>query len=511
MENIPLNKNKLESWQIGDRIGGIYEIREILGGQGKSGMGIVYICYYKWHQKLYAVKTYQDQFITNQSIVQDFFDEANLWMELGKHPNIVQANWVHTFDGRIYIVMEYIPKDNLSRLSLADHLKLRNTLPFTRSLIWALQFCDGMINAISKGLKVHRDIKPDNILITLDKTLKITDFGLARVYKNVKRESGVAGSIPWMSPEQFNDDAECTPQSDIYSFGIILFQMISGSLPFNSDLKGSAYFKHMKQLHETGEIAKLDSPLFPVIQKCLEKNPENRFNSFQDLRVELSIVWYNTTKLPLPSISNNPVFTVKEINQKGVAHYQLGQSKEALFYHDQAIQMDPTYPNAWNDKGNALSAIGMLEDAETCYDHAMEIDAEFIHPVVNKAGLISDKVGLEEGILLYDKALGIDDEFTNAWQGKALNLIKLGKYFESISCCDKALEINRRDSFVWYLKAFAFYSLYNQKRRFESIFLLENASKAIDNSLIIYPSYIAALDLSSVMFSTSNGVVSGHQ
>lgn len=315
-----------------------------------------------------------------------------------------------------------------------------------------------------------------------------------------------------MSPEQFHEGEECTPQSDIYSFGIILYQMTTGKLPFSSTENGSRYFEQMKLLHETGRIPELDHPLFPIIQKCLSKKPEDRFLNFHDLRVELSLVWRKSTQLPLPSISTNPIFSIKEVNQKGVALYQLGKSKEAIFYHDQAIQMDPIYPNAWNDKGNALSSIEMLDDAEACYDHAIEIDAEFIHPVVNKASLISDKVGLKEGILLYDKALEIDNEFINAWTGKTINLINLGKYNESINCCDKALEINRRDGYVWYLKAFALYNLYNQERSVDflkSVTFLKGASSAIANSLIIYPSFSAAKDLSGSIILTLSDIVSG--
>lgn len=192
---LSFDDTSLKSWRIGDRIGGIFKISEIIGGQGKTGMGIVYICYYKWHQKLYAIKTVQDQFLANQSILDNFYNEAILWMELGKHPNIVQVNWVHKFDGRIYIVMDFIHRDNHDRLSLADHLHYYYKFTMTRTLIWALQFCDGMIHANSFGLKVHRDIKPENILITLDKTLKISDFGLARAYKNTNLESGLSGSI----------------------------------------------------------------------------------------------------------------------------------------------------------------------------------------------------------------------------------------------------------------------------------------------------------------------------
>jgi len=447
----------MERIGIGDRIGGLYEVREIL----ESGMGIVYICYYRWHQKLYALKTYQDKYFTSKRVRDNFYREATLWMTLESHPNIVQAHWVHNLDGKIYVVMEYIPKDTSGRVTLNDHLIEEKPLPFLRTLIWAIQFCYGMEYAHSRGVLVHRDIKPHNILITLDNTLKITDFGLAKAFDVEDPLSGsVAGTPYWMSPEQFEDAGSCTVRSDIYSFGVVLYQMVSGHLPFKDiPASGPHLFEAIRYLHTRSPIIRLDSELFPIIEKCLSKKPNERWGDFEELRNELQVLWTKKTDIPLPKSLEAMPLGAKEINQKGVAMKHLGRPKEAIHYHNKALEINPTFANAWNDKGIALWDVGEHKEALDCFNKAIEIDPEFVHPRNNKAGLLSELAHYQEALDCYEEALKIDPEFIYLWRGKGDILFEMGKerdfyakvahYRSAIRCYDEALKINKRD--IWAL------------------------------------------------------------
>lgn len=480
-----------EQWQVGDKIGGIYEIREILGGEGKSGMGIVYICYYPWHQKLYALKTYQDRFAVSEKLSSSFYKEAILWMGIENHPNIVQAHWVHQFDGRIYIVMEYIPPDNYGRRSLTSHLN--DPLPFLRMLIWAIQFCHGMEYVYTKGIKVHRDIKPDNILITLDKILKITDFGLSKAFdEEIAGRGEVAGTPYWMSPEQFEGKAD--RRSDIYSFGVVLYQMASGKLPFKTSLTlREDYFQEMSKLHRYAPIPEFDSEIFPIIEKCMAKDPKDRYENFTELRQGLESLWMERTAIPCPMPLTQKSFGYKEINQKGVALKHLGKPAEAIEYHNKAIEDNPVFANAWNDKGVALWDINKHDEALECFNRAIEIDHEFVHPRSNKASLLSELGYQKEALDCYDEALKIEPGFINLWRGKGDILFKLKNYNAAIQCYDAALKINRRDSWVWYKKGLV---LYNLLRYHEAI---KCAEKALSNNPFLYVAEELIQNIRSIM------------
>lgn len=474
-----------ERYKIGDRIGGIYEVREIFGGEGKSGMGVVYLCYYRYHQKLYALKTYQDRFAISERLMGSFYKEAMLWMGIENHPNIVQAHWVHQFDGRIYIIMEYIPPDNRGRLTLSSHLK-NISLPFIRMLIWAIQFCYGMEYANAKGIKVHRDIKPDNILINLDKILKITDFGLSKAFAESSLKGEVAGTPYWMSPEQFEDAGGCSIESDIYSFGVVLYQMASGNLPFKAPaVSEEEFIQKMYKFHKYAPVPKLDSEIFPVIEKCLAKKPEDRYKDFTELRQELENLWKKNTDISLPRPLIQQSFGYKEINQKGVAMKHLGKPAEALEYHNEAIKENPVFPNAWNDKGVALWELGKQEEAMECFNKAIEIDHEFVHPRSNKAGLLSGFGHYKQAIDCYTEAIEFEPEFINLWKGKGDVLLDTGDYKGSIECYDQALKINSHDSYVWYKKGFALYSM-DKDNASEA---MECTKKAIEINPFLYPAY----------------------
>jgi serine/threonine protein kinase len=233
-------------WRVGDRIDNRYKIYRILGGEGKTGMGIVYACYDHEHKTPCVLKTFQERYSLSEQSQKLFEREALVWIELGRYPYIVRAYWVEKIEGRLFIVLEYVAPDTAGRNTLTHFL---GNLSFAETLKIGIQFCFGMEYAYSKGIKVHRDIKPDNIMITQDKTVKITDFGLAKPFieSEISKSEGeyrgfgiypsmtgkVVGTLPYMAPEQFDGYADI--RSDIYAFGIVLYQMANGGkLPFVS-------------------------------------------------------------------------------------------------------------------------------------------------------------------------------------------------------------------------------------------------------------------------------------
>jgi hypothetical protein len=288
-----LSAKESSDWQVGERLHDRWEIYNIL----KGGMGIVYIVYDQEFYEPFAVKTFQDEvFSRSPDIAERFTREALTWINLDSHPNVVQARMVHHIQGKPYLFLEYVSGGDLSQWIGTP--RLTKNLP--QALHFALQFCDGMNYAISKGLSVHRDIKPQNCLVTQDDVLKITDFGLAKVFDNteahgeeplkapdmrpqeragilgrlltkgrgksvgsnrfhhvdrgrlsVSRTGMGAGTVTHMAPEQFDDAKHVDLRADIYSFGVMLFQMITGQLPFSGHTVQEIEHKHKTQAPPT--------------------------------------------------------------------------------------------------------------------------------------------------------------------------------------------------------------------------------------------------------------------
>src|SRR5450830_19499 len=164
-------------YKKGDFIGQKYEVYRILD---KGGCGVVYLVYSHELGEVYALKTFLDKYLANQEIRKRFHKEASVWVELGRHPYLVHAYFVDEISGRFYISMEYITP-NRDQLNSLDGYLQRQPPDLVQTLRWAIQICHGMEYAYSKGLRAHRDLKPANIMITQDKTAKITVFGLAGV------------------------------------------------------------------------------------------------------------------------------------------------------------------------------------------------------------------------------------------------------------------------------------------------------------------------------------------
>jgi len=453
----------------GDFIGWEYEVFDVLG---EGGFGIVYLVYSNKTNEVYALKTFRDEYIEDIKTRERFRKEAQVWIDLERHPYLVRASFVDEISGRLYIAMEHIASDEPGMNTLDGFLK-RRPPDLSQSLRWAIQFCYGMEHACSKGVKAHRDIKPANIMIDQNKTVKITDFGLARVLveSSVSEQGNVAnkvgndssmqtaigtsiGTPEYMPPEQFTDLTVCDERSDLYSFGIVLYQMASGGkLPFNTD-NPDLRWTALKHFHQETPVPRLKSPFFPIIFRCLEKNPINRYFSFKELRRDLELLLKKQTGeiVKLPELKELEAW---ELVNKGFSLGKLGKPQEAIACYDRAIEIDPGDALAWNNKGITLAMLGKDQEAIACYDRALEINPEKVDAWNNKGIALGNLGKDQEAIACYDRALEITPGYAMAWDGKGASLAMLGKDQEAIVCYDRALEIDPGDAMAWNNKGVA--------------------------------------------------------
>ncbi len=257
---------------VGKRLDGRYEINELLGC---GGMARVYSAYDIIDDRTVAIKILKDEFLTNRDFIRRFKNESKAIAVLS-HPNIVKVYDVSFGDRIQYIVMENIDGITLKEYIDKQHeIKWRDAVHFTTQILKALE------HAHEKGI-VHRDIKPQNIMLLKDGTIKVTDFGIARFSKNETRTltEKAIGSVHYISPEQARGDMT-DEKSDIYSVGIMLYEMLTGKLPFEADNAVSVAIMQMQTEPQKLREINPDIPegLEDITLKAMKKDPEHRYKS----------------------------------------------------------------------------------------------------------------------------------------------------------------------------------------------------------------------------------------
>lgn len=256
---------------------------EIIRSIGEGGMANVYLGYDTILDRNVAIKVLRGDLSNDEKFVRRFQREALSASSLA-HPNIVEMYDVGEDDGTYYIVMEYVDGKTLKQL-----LKKRGTLTLSEAIDIMSQLTDGMAHAHDSYI-IHRDLKPQNIMIKDDGQIKITDFGIAMALNSTQltQTNSVMGSVHYLPPEQASGKG-CTIKSDIYSMGIIFYELLSGSLPFRGDNAVEIALKHMR---EPLPSLRAENPSIPqsienIIKRATAKNPKNRYESARSMHEDL--------------------------------------------------------------------------------------------------------------------------------------------------------------------------------------------------------------------------------
>ena len=277
----------------------------ILQEVGRGGMAVVYKGEDPTLERLVAIKLLPPKFLRNPDARTRFRREAKVAARLD-HPNIVKIYDVGEDEGSFHIVMEYLEGE-----TLREYIEGRSKINQEESLSFVRQMCLALDYAHNQKV-VHRDIKPENIMVINKRIIKIMDFGLAFVdnQHSVTQAGAIMGTIAYFSPEQARGEP-CDSRSDIYSLGIILFELLTGKLPFEATNPSDMIQKHLYA--EPPSPSHYNSTLPPimeqVIKKLLAKDPSDRYQSAQELLLELN----KLSKQPLADIFNTPyLFTTEE-------------------------------------------------------------------------------------------------------------------------------------------------------------------------------------------------------
>jgi tetratricopeptide (TPR) repeat protein len=367
----------------------------------------------------------------------------------------------------MFIACEYVSPDGLGRNSLTHYLK--EPFSLARTLTWAIQFCDGMEYACSRGVTPHRDVKPDNIMITVDGDVKITDFGLVGLWSKAegideirdalnKNQEGltfltrhndriVAGSPPWMAPEQFYGIAK--PSSDIYGLGIVLFQLVNfGELPWKPRKGDSWAIVHKN--YPIPQVPHRGAALEQIIRKCLEKRRDKRYQDFADLRSDFVEVFRReitrrTGEEP-PDPPELEDLGDTELVNKGMTLANLGLVDEGIRQYREGLKKDPRNAPAHYNLGNALAQKGFLGEAVIEYREAIKIDPDMTAARFNLGIALFRQGRTDEAIREYREVLRLHPESPDVYVNLGVAFHKRGLLNDAIKAYREAVRI--RPSFA---------------------------------------------------------------
>ena len=255
---------------------------EIIEQIGTGGMADVYKAKCHKLNRYVAIKVMKSEFSQDKTFVSKFWAEAQSAAGL-TNPNVVNVYDVGVENGIYYIVMELV-----EGVTLKKYIEKRGKLPYKEAVSIAIQVANGM-DAAHKHNIVHRDIKPQNIIISKEGKVKVTDFGIAKVASSSTiNSSSTMGSVHYISPEQarggYSDE-----KSDIYSMGITLFEMLTGRVPFNGETTVAIAIKHIQEEMPSPReyVPEIPVCVEQIVLKCTQKSPDRRYHSMAALIADL--------------------------------------------------------------------------------------------------------------------------------------------------------------------------------------------------------------------------------
>lgn len=351
---------------------------EILSKVGAGGMSDVYKAKDHILSRFVAIKVLKQEFSEDSSFVTKFRAEAQSAAGL-EHPNIVNIYDVGSENGLYYIVMEYV-----EGITLKTYIEKKGQLSFKESASIAIQVARGIEAAHNKNI-IHRDIKPQNIIISTDGKVKVTDFGIAKATSSNTISSDVMGSVHYASPEQARNGF-VDGRSDIYSLGIVMFEMVTGRVPFDGDTTVAVALQHLQEEIARPSIYAPDLPISfeKIILKCTQKTPDRRYQTIEELLTDIrrSLAHPDedfVTIAPLVDGGKTKVISPEELDKikegRGVA--------EDLNDDDTDADNDDEYADDEDDDDEYDESL--LDDDADDEDDDDDDDGKLLNPKMDKA------------------------------------------------------------------------------------------------------------------------------
>ncbi len=451
-------------WQAGDAIAGRWHVHDVLAGP----FGVVYVVFDGESGEVFAAKAFSDVLLQWDRILPHRFKkEALQWLKLGHHQNLVHPRFIRSVDGCPLLFFEYVCGTNLGQWIGTANL----TDDPVMVLRLALQLCDGLEFAQSNGIGAHRNIKPENCLITPQHVLKITDLGLSKALDDSliaasvdarvvvrartradlaelvhgrRAEDGQTGAATaiYLAPEQFAGSKHVDRRADIYAFGVLLFQMVTGTLPFVA-----TSWMEYERLHKTQQ-----PPLLPqrhqlfgeVIYGCLAKDAPRRFTDFAAVRQQLAQLYRSLTGQTYARPLEDDDLEAEDRDIQGLGLLRFGYLRQALGSFECALELSPDHPVLWAHKGEVLRQLGQCDEALVCHQVSLELDSKCAAAWYHRGLALCALQRFSEALASHERALELDPRCWQAWMDKGLTFAALGQRTAELACYDRVQELNPR-------------------------------------------------------------------
>ncbi|MGE3540067.1 MAG: tetratricopeptide repeat protein, partial [Candidatus Tectimicrobiota bacterium] len=366
---------------------------------------------------------------------------AQTWLALPPHPYIVRAHCLESINGQLVLFTEYV-----SGGSVQDWLGLPRLTQDPRQMLrLAMQCCEALGHAASHGMPAHGALQPQHCLLTQEGGLKLTHYGFGLLPEySLKAEQSYA----YRAPEYETAGGPATLQMDIYAFGVLLFHMATGKLPFSADTA-----QDYAQLQRTAAVPALAAPyeaLTPLVTACLAPESAHRGTDFASIRVQLAEVYNAITGLPAPGAAALERLELDAWLNIGLGLENLGRHQEALAAYDRVLASDSRHDSAWVHRGTVLEALGRLDEALQCCDNALQVNPQSDQALVEKGMMLAARGQMEEARAFCDRALKINPRNEQAWVNMGAALDALGRQMEALGCYNNALTLNPRNEQAWF-------------------------------------------------------------
>jgi WD40 repeat protein/serine/threonine protein kinase len=368
-------KIRANAWNIGDIIQDLYEVTEFLG---EGGFGKVYkVRHQRWNIDL-AVKSPKPQVIADQNGIENFEREAETWANLGLHPHIVTCYYVRNIENCPLVFAEYVAGGSLRDWIRQRKLYLEGTaVSLRRILDIAIQFAWGLQYAHEQGF-IHQDVKPENVMLTSEGVVKVTDFGLANARTiaamlhaqmhesstNTMLVTGSGAMTPaYCSPEQANRKT-LTRRTDLWSWALSVLEMFQGEITWASGVLAAYVLEdYLQNGSSDPDLPKMPIQVASLLQRCFRENPDDRPHNMNEVAAELQNIYQQVVGLAYPRLEPKASKDIADsLNNKAISLLDLGRQDQALELWQQALQIQPQHQESTYNQGLFLWQTGKITD-----------------------------------------------------------------------------------------------------------------------------------------------------
>jgi serine/threonine protein kinase/tetratricopeptide (TPR) repeat protein len=416
---------------------------EILAELGSGGIGTVYEAKHLLLGKSVAIKILQPHGLLSEKTHKRFSREALLTSELS-HPNIVAVReFGIDSQNRPYLVMEYLQGISLDKLIGSGITS--NSLIYLR---FASQIAQGMAHAHEQNI-VHRDLKASNVIVSgsspKDYVARIVDFGIARMTtdeeSSLTKTGEIVGTPNYMSPEQATG-RQADERSDIYSFGCLLYEMCEGRPPFSGDSMMAVISQH---IHSTAPRGTIASDIWPLIERCMAKKPEDRYQDFAEIVDDIALI---ESGKQLRRSRLVPGVWRKQVLATGVALLALGSVGLFVVINRDTLQtiVSRLFPAEGTPEDQlriaaSLGQHGNYTKALAICEHLLERDPKLYEALVLAGLILSHDKAYEKATSYFDRALSINSSLTEAYIGRGENRLRMGDFEGAVSDFTESLQL----------------------------------------------------------------------